>query len=219
MIQNVFWENISDVQFESKYLLTVPVDSFDTTLNTKSNASINSNDSQVIFEKCVNLKVLIDSFESKCLSTMNAITTVRVNSSDQTSVSEKISISASLKSGSLFDDTLLFLSWVIYIVLRFIKFKTSSVLPSFQGLEGAPKYIFKYILRIRSRKDVFLIVRIRQSWHFILQFVLLFKLLKFMLICIPSYQTSSIINLSHMLQLLELIVQLKLSPAILINEI
>ena len=76
---------------------------------------------------------------------MNTITTVCVDSLDPSSMSEKISISTSLKSGSLFDDTLIFLSRVTYIVWRFIQFNTSSFLPSLQGLGGAPKYIFKYI--------------------------------------------------------------------------
>ena len=73
---------------------------------------------------------------------MNTIPTVRVDSSDPTSMSEKNSISTSLKLGSLFDNTLLFLGRVMYIVLRFVQLNASSYLPSFQGLGGAPKYIF-----------------------------------------------------------------------------
>ena len=126
--------------FKSKYLLMVPVDSFDTISNTNSNVSINSNDSQGIFEKYM---VSINSYKSRSLPTMNTIPTVCVNSSHPTSMSENNSISPSMKSGSLFDDTLLFLGRVMYIVLGFVMLTVSSCIPYFQGFGVAPYMVNK----------------------------------------------------------------------------
>ena len=81
---------------------------------------------------------------------MNTIPTIHVDSSDPTSMSEKNSISTSIKSGSLFDDTLQFLGWIIHIVLGFVMLNASSCLPSFQGLGGAPNYRLLNLFAERS---------------------------------------------------------------------
>ena len=55
-----------------------------------------------------------------------------------------------MKLGSLFDNTLLFLGRVMYIILGFVMLTASSCLPSFQGLGGAPNYIFMNTFEERS---------------------------------------------------------------------
>ena len=82
--------------------------------------------------------VSINSYGSRCLTTMNTIPMIHVDSSDPTSMSETNSISPSIKSGSLFDDTLQFLGWIIHIVLGFVMLNASSCLPSLHGLGGPP---------------------------------------------------------------------------------
>ena len=126
-----FGNNIQDVRYEPTHLnqniFTGTSRFFWYSFKYPIYVSITPNDSQGIFEKYM---VSINSYRSRCIPTMNTIPIIHVDPLDPTSMSETNSISTSIKLGSLFDNTLQFLGWIIHIVLGFFMLNTSSCLPS-----------------------------------------------------------------------------------------
>ena len=93
----------------------------------------------------------------------------------------------------------------MYIVMGFVMLNASSCIPSFQGLGGAPNYIFMNLFAERSIPSCKDLTK-----------------LSFPFQVFPALQAPQVLeyyNLSNMLQLCDWIVPLKVPPNILINKI